>query len=128
MVKVLVATSAMQGTRYNDYNWCIEGELVLLLPVCRRDREDPDGGCGCGRGFAGMNSHRATTTAMVRTLAGFSRADYAEAVRSSLEAQGYNHHAAPRLTDYLLDVVEDLPDGVVVEKRLDDIQLRQVPM
>ncbi|WP_457008536.1 DUF7715 family protein [Geodermatophilus sp. SYSU D00965] len=27
-----------------------------------------DGGCGCGRSFSGMNSHRATTTAVVREV------------------------------------------------------------
>jgi hypothetical protein len=64
-MKVLVATRATQGTRGNDYHWAIEGELVRVGEVCRKDRNDPDGGCGCGRGFAGLNSHRATTTARV---------------------------------------------------------------
>ncbi|WP_439331120.1 DUF7715 family protein [Modestobacter altitudinis] len=44
-----------------------EGEFVFLEDVCRVDRQDPDGGCGCGRAFAGMNSHRATT-AIVRDV------------------------------------------------------------
>ena len=50
---VLTATSQSQGQRSNDYTFTIEGELVRLDDVCATDRADPDGGCGCGRGFAG---------------------------------------------------------------------------
>jgi|SRR6476661_1935988 len=63
-MKLLVATARTQGARINDYNWCIEGELVRIGEVCARDRAEPDGGCGCGRGFGGLNSHRATTSAL----------------------------------------------------------------
>ena len=65
-MKVLVATSQTQGQRENDFNFCVEGELVTVGLVCATDRYDPDGGCGCGRAFAGLNSHRATTTAKVK--------------------------------------------------------------
>jgi len=64
-MKVLVATTRTQGARPNDYHYCIEGELVRINEVCARDRGDPDGGCGCGRGFGGLNSHQATTTARI---------------------------------------------------------------
>ncbi|MGH3592456.1 MAG: DUF7715 family protein, partial [Pseudonocardiaceae bacterium] len=37
-MKVLVATARTQGVRVNDYNWCIEGELVRIGEVCARDR------------------------------------------------------------------------------------------
>ena len=65
---VLTATSRTQGQRANDYTFTIEGELVRVDEACGSDQRDPDGGCGCGRGFAGMSSCRATTTALVRDL------------------------------------------------------------
>ncbi|MGH3914628.1 MAG: DUF7715 family protein [Pseudonocardiaceae bacterium] len=61
-------------------SWC-------ALARCGWDRVDPNGGCGCGHGFGGLNSHRATTTAMVADTP-LNRAEYAEAVRTSLQ-QGY---------------------------------------
>src|SRR5258708_3521129 len=59
-MKILVATGWTQGTNPSDYHYCVEGELVWVQEPCDRARADPDGGCGCGRGFAGAASHRAT--------------------------------------------------------------------
>jgi hypothetical protein len=64
-MKILVATGHTQGTNPNDYHHCVEGELVWVQEPCERDRNDPERPCGCGRGFAGAASHRATTTAVV---------------------------------------------------------------
>ncbi|WP_007026116.1 DUF7715 family protein [Saccharomonospora iraqiensis] len=125
MVKALVATARTQGFRDNDYHWCVEGELVWIAPPCRADRHDPDGACGCGRGFAGLSSHRATTTAVVRTLDGISRQDFVMVLDASLTEQGYGSLDAEGLADHLLDLVADLPDGTVVEHRLDYVHVRQ---
>lgn len=124
MIKVLVATAKTQGMRPNDYHWCIEGELVWFPPVCRRDKDDPDGGCGCGRGFGGLNSRRGTTTAMVKSIPALDRDDYVEALRSSLHDQGYDGSVAPEVADAMLDLVSDMPEGAIVENRLEYIQLR----
>jgi hypothetical protein len=96
-MKVLVATARTQGARDNDYNWCIEGELVRIGEVCALNRAEPDGGCGCGRGFGGLNSQRATTTAMVADTP-LGRAEYVEAVRSSLQQQGWDPCACRSVT------------------------------
>jgi hypothetical protein len=126
-MKVLVATSRTQRTRKNDYNFCIEGELVWIGLVCRKDAQDPDGGCGCGRGFGGLSSHRATTTARVAEIE-MSPAEYAEALRSSLEQQGYGADAlCSKEADILAELVADWPVGAVVERRLDVIQVRAWP-
>jgi hypothetical protein len=126
-MKVLVATASTQGERANDYHWCIEGELVRIGEVCPRDRADPDGGCGCGRGFGGLNSHRATTTARIADLP-LSRADYAEAIRSSLQQQGWDpcECCAAREAEELAALVADWPVGAVVERRLDELVVRSV--
>lgn len=127
-MRILVATGRTQGRRTNDYDWCIEGELVRIGEVCARDRSDPDGGCGCGRGFAGLNSHRATTTARVAALP-LSRADYAEAIRSALVAQGWplSCFHPGREADDLAAAVAGWPPGTVIERRLDDLHVREFP-
>jgi hypothetical protein len=123
-MQVLVATSRTQGDRVGDFNWCVEGELVWVAMVCAADQRDPDGGCGCGRAFAGLNSHRATTTAMVKDLKGFSRADYTEALRSSLAQQGWPPEIAVSEAGNLLELANFWPSGTVVERRLADIMVR----
>ncbi|GAA1557240.1 hypothetical protein GCM10009678_45290 [Actinomadura kijaniata] len=125
-MKLLTATSVTQGYRDNDFDWCVEGELVHIGVVCARDRDDPDGGCGCGRSFAGLNSHRATTTAMVREVPGFTEDDYVEAIRSSLEQQGYDPSFAEHEAAGLRTLVREWPVGAIVERRLNEIVVRQV--
>ena len=87
-MKILVATSFTQGTSPDDYHYCVDGELVWLQEPCDRDKRNPDGPCGCGRGFAGAASHRATTAAMVvQSL--LTRDDVVLAFRTSLSDGGW---------------------------------------
>jgi hypothetical protein len=122
-MKVLVATARTQGERGNDFTWAVDGELVHLGFVCARDQLNPDGGCGCARAFSGLSSRRATTTAEVRDI-DFSAADYVLAVRSGLEAAGWSTDNAEAIAAELLDLAADYRVGVVLERRLDDIQAR----
>ena len=123
-MKVLVATTETQGQRSNDFHYCVEGELVTVGLVCATDRRNPDGGCGCGRAFAGLNSHRATTTAMVKEVE-LSEADYVEALRSSLAQQGWPTSDVGELAAWLAQLVSEWPAGTIVERRLDDIYVRR---
>jgi hypothetical protein len=127
-IKVLVATSKTQGMRESDHHRCVEGELVWFPPMCDSGLHDPDGECGCCREFGGLNSHRATTTAMVRTIEGFSREDYAEALASSMVDQGHDPSLAPQLADAMVELVAELADGVVVERRMVYVQTRPAPV
>ena len=122
-MKVLVATSDTQGQRGNDFSYCVEGELVTVGLVCAADEEDPDGGCGCGRAFAGLNSHKATTTAKVKDVE-LSEEDYVEALRSSLAQQGWPTEDVGELATWLVQLVSTWPTGSVIERRLDDIYIR----
>jgi hypothetical protein len=122
-MKVLVATSDTQGQRGNDFSYCIEGELVTVGLVCAADEADPDGGCGCGRAFAGLNSHKATTTAKVKDVE-LSEEDYVEALRSSLAQQGWPTEDVGELAAWLVQLVSTWPTGSVIERRLDDIFIR----
>ena len=125
-MKVLVATARTQGMRTNDYHWCVEGELVWIAPACASDERDPDGACGCGRGFGGLNSHRATTTVRVAELP-LTRAEYVEAIRSSLDAQGWPPSFAIEIGTGLAAVASGWPVGAVIERRLDDLRVRSWP-
>jgi hypothetical protein len=87
-MRVLVATAETQGEQGGDFHHAVEGELVRIDPPCASDRCDPDGRCGCGRSFAGLNSARATTTARVADVP-LSRDDVVEALGSSLAQQGW---------------------------------------
>ncbi len=124
-MKLLVATAQTQGDRSNDFNFCVEGELVWIAEACAADRRDPDGGCGCGRSFAGMNSHRATTTARVAEL-DIEFPHYAEALRSSLRVQGYLTSGAIPLAGELADIAAEFSTGAVLERRLDEVRWRTV--
>lgn len=125
-MKVLVATASTQGVRASDYDWCSEGELVRLGPICTIDERDPDGGCGCGRAFIGLDSHRATTTARVVEVT-MTLADYAFAIRSSLRREGWVDSDCRDEAEQFARLVGDWPVGAIVERRLDELRLRWWP-
>jgi hypothetical protein len=82
---VLVATTELQGITPGDYSWTVDGELVT--PVAA-ECSSP-GRCGCGRGFPGMASSRATTTAMVVDRPHISAEDLRDVARGFLERDGW---------------------------------------
>ncbi|GHJ58842.1 hypothetical protein NOK12_13600 [Nocardioides sp. OK12] len=126
-MKVLVATSSTQGEVDGDYSFCVPGEILWITMVCDTDRLYPEKGCGCGRGFGGLTSHRATTTAEVADL-DITEADLGLAVRTSLTDQGW---LAPEIAEMHDEIVaetvelvralaEPLPEGTIVRRRLDE--------
>jgi hypothetical protein len=134
-MKLLTATRERQGEREGDFCHAIEGELVLLGLVCADDERDPDGGCGCGRAFAGMSSMRATTTALVRDL-DISFDDVKLAVEGYYVSSGFGPGViggaacadlVAETVVYMADVAERLPVGAVVGRRLDELIRRSEP-
>jgi hypothetical protein len=134
-MKLLTATRERQGERDGDFCYAVEGELVLLGYVCATDRADPDGGCGCGRAFAGMSSMRATTTALVRDL-DLSVDDLRLAVEGHYAAAGMGADViggaefadlVSATVDELVDIGPSLPEGAVVGRRLDHLVWRSEP-
>ena len=122
-MKILVATGLTQGTNPNDYHYCVEGELVWIQEPCDRDRRNPAGPCGCGRGFAGAASHRATTTAMV-VDSDLTRGDLVLAYRTSLEDGRWPVEWAEDVTDDVLHLIAPLPPGTIMVRKLDEFFLR----
>ena len=118
-MKILVATALTQGVRGNDYNYCVPGELVWVQDPCDRDCLDPEGGCGCGRGFAGLASHRATTTAQV-VDADMTREELVLAMRTSLTDGGWPPHWAEEIADENLAMAAAFATGTVIDRRLEE--------
>ena len=122
-MKILVATGHTQGTNPGDYHYCVERELVWIQEPCDRDRLDPDGPCGCGRGFAGAASHRATTTAMVVETE-MTREDVVLAFDTSLGDGGWPRAWAEDVADDNLEIAAQLPVGAIITRRLGEFFLR----
>jgi hypothetical protein len=127
-MKLLVATERTQGDMAGDYTYCVPGELLWITMVCGRDRRDPEQGCGCGRGFGGLTSHRATTTAEV-VERDFPEYGLRLAISTSLTDQGWLRPDASviertRVVDEviadIMSIVEPLPVGTIVRRSVDD--------
>jgi hypothetical protein len=118
MMKVLVATTQSQGELPGDYSWTVEGELVTPVVL---ECASP-GKCGCGRGFPGLASARATTTAMVVDRPDLDRDEVWNAIYDSLERDGWFDHLDPDEAEEVVDehvhcidiVCASYPVGTVV--------------
>ena len=99
-MKVLVATNQSQGVETGDFCFTLDGELVLSGPSLECDQPVR---CGCGRGFPGLGSCRATTTAMVVDRPEIDRALLADVIRDSLDRQGWLGPFDPDEVDELVD-------------------------
>jgi hypothetical protein len=82
---VLIATNELQGTSPDDYSFTVEGELVTPLAAECASGEQ----CGCDRGFPGLASGFATTTAMVAERPGVTEDDLRDAVFDWLDRTGW---------------------------------------
>ncbi len=123
-MKLLTATAYAQGLRVDDFHWAVEGELVTLRAFCDLHLDRPHGRCECGRVFVGLGSYYGTTTAMVRSFPGITEADYRDALRNSLDAQGWDACGADAEATRLIAEVSRLPVGAIVERFVDDLAVR----
>ena len=134
-MRLLTATRERQGERNGDFCHAIDGELVVVGLVCATDRDDPDGGCGCGRAFSGMSSMRATTTALVRDLdlsfddVWLAIEGYYAAAGMGPDVIGEREFTAAVLgqINTMIDIAEIVPAGAVVGRRLDNLIWRSEP-
>ena len=82
---VLIATNELQGSDPGDYSFTVEGELVTpVASECASGER-----CGCNRGFPGLASGFATTTAMVIDRPGVTEDDLRDAVFDWLDRGGW---------------------------------------
>ena len=109
---VLVATHELQGLLAHDYCHAVEGELVTpLVAVECSDSER----CGCGRGFPGLASSRATTTAMVADRPHLTEEDLRDVLHGWLEREGWSDLFARSLAERPDPVFGDDVDAMLAE-------------
>ena len=117
---VLIATNELQGTSPDDYSFTVEGELVTPLAAECASGER----CGCDRGFPGLASGFATTTAMVAERPGVTEDDLRDAVFDWLDRTGWielfeqtaHERAASHDDEFDLDGdVDDLIESIIDE-------------
>jgi hypothetical protein len=121
-MKVLVATTETQGMFEDDYCWAVDGELVYIQAV-----SCPDPLCGCTRGFAGLSSARATTTAVVVDRPHLQIGDLADALTDSLQRGGWLRGSSDNetaemvgeLLTMLVNITEPAEVGSVVRRNGD---------
>jgi len=119
-MKVLVATHQTQGDQEGDYCWSLDGELVTPFVLeCRSPAT-----CGCGRGFPGLASSRATTTALVVDLAHIGLGELEQAVSDSflrdnwitMDRLAYADVVIAAQLSHILEVASRYPVGTVVRR------------
>ena len=127
-MKVLVATRITQGDHDGDYSWTVDGELVTpASPPCSNAE------CGCLRGFAGLGSSRATTTAMVVDLPHVDDYVLTNAVLDSLTRGGWLNivglggqlEMIDDHVDTIMTVASRYPVGTIVSKDGTTISVRE---
>ncbi len=118
---VLIATNELQGTTPDDYSFTVEGELVTPLAAECASGER----CGCRRGFPGLASGFATTTAMVAERPGVTENDLRDAVFDWLDRCGWialfeetAHERAESSPDDEFDLDVDIDD--LIESIIDE--------
>ncbi len=145
-MKVLIATSEQQGVAPGDYSHTLEGELVTpVASECDNGEQ-----CGCNRGFPGLVSARATTTAIVVERPGLTIDDLRDAVAGYLERGGwvellwsgaeYSDVLDPAQevelglaelvhehVEMILEIGARVPEGTVVERAGTMVFVREMP-
>lgn len=122
---VLEATKNRQGERPGDYHWCNDGELAYR-PGIDCNRLD----CGCERGWAGFDSHSATTTVEVVDRADLTVDKLASELAVSLFEGGWitTPNASDELVtlfvEEIVDLANEFGEGAVLERDGEWTQVR----
>jgi hypothetical protein len=115
-VKLLRATRETQGQRGNDFHWTHDDELLYPGMVCDKDRENPDGPCGCSRALTGLVSHKGTTTFAV-VEEDYTRDQALQMFREGVVAAGWPADLAEVALDDVLDWTKAYDAGAILERR-----------
>jgi hypothetical protein len=122
-MKIIVATTQMQGQRPGDFNFVPEGEVVIVSDCdCLHE------GCECSRSMVGVKCGKGTTTMMV-VESGMSREEYRRLIREAhkgYEDLGVDESAFDEQADALLDLAMQFPAGAVIERDGEDFEQRQI--
>ena len=126
-MKALVATSRTQGDRADDFNECVEGELVLISELCERGWRVGAREARCARGFIGIGSGKGTTTVEVKELPWLNLEKYAWAIRGYFISTGLPPALAEEYADRQAFVAWGARTGTIVERDRNQLRMRWVP-
>lgn len=126
-MKYLIATKETQGRRKNDFIWADEGEFVRFGSEC--DGGFVDGHCGCRRSMRGVNSGKGTTTMKVVEIDDKVKKEIINKTASEFAdhwgvPKGKAKRMANEDVEHIMNVLEEIPVGVIMEKRGDEFQSR----
>lgn len=123
-MKIIVATNKGQN-KDNDFSFTNEGEFVTFGMICRKDEQNPDGGCGCGRSFVGVDTRLATTTAAVAET-DLTKEELLKLYLESEKKAGWSENIKfnTEVIEELTSIASNYPIGTIFEKRLEDIKVR----
>jgi hypothetical protein len=125
-MKVLIATSESQGQAADDHCWTTEGEIVRLADC-------PDDYCRCS-GFAGVESGKSTSTALVVERADLDPSTLLQVFRQDLQNQGWAEYLSEAEINEsivaelaaMVAMLRDLAPGEVVERWGPGLRVRHV--
>lgn len=83
-MKVLIATTELQGLDSEDFSQTVPGELVVDVGPCQDATATDDWSCACSRSFVGVSSGQLTTTAKVVDNVDIDLRSYEGAVKQGL--------------------------------------------
>jgi len=139
-MRVLVATTELQGLLASDYAYTVEGELVVAeVAECASPEK-----CGCGRGFPGLASNHATTTAMIADLPHVTESELRDVIADWLDRSGWTEllEAAGHTDDEVAATLDEIIDehvetiglicssfdvGTVIERSGTTVSARMAP-
>jgi hypothetical protein len=132
-MKVLVATTATQGTRPSDGCAAADGELVRPPTVEHPGEPVDDHTCGCRRQLVGLDSGQPTTTVQVVQRPDLTPDQLRKAVLASLDRAGAARPGecdsetwAAAVADELLEWAAPFQVGTVLERRGPTLRARGV--
>ncbi len=117
-MKILVATEETQGQRESDFFWTDPGEIVCFTHECDRDRDDPDGPCGCRRSMSGVKTKKGTSTVKVVEL-DVTQEGLADMIGDSRRPMDESQ------AKKLLELAARYEVGTILEKRGDVFRVRE---
>lgn len=120
-MKLLVADKSLQETE-DDFFWCTVGEIVVISPICEKGLKNI---CGCERSFTGLESRKATTTAVVKDV-DMSQEEFWELVKKSEENAGFSYdQEVIDDVNSMLKTLDDFEPGDMVESNFGYLNLRK---
>ncbi|GAB2508397.1 DUF7715 family protein [Paramicrobacterium agarici] len=123
-MKVLIATTELQGSETDDFIGAVPGELVVDVGPCEDATATDDWSCTCSRSFVGVSSGLMTTTAKVVDSIAINARTYELAVRQGIGTQ-FCADCASDIAKLSLSIANHWEAGTVLERSRSTIRARE---